>query len=71
MGTIQTFFTAKEESLAPGSIDNDDDADVDMLQQVLRQSQEDYDKAESLRRKEEEDLQRAINESLRNQNSHS
>ena len=31
----------------------------------MRQSQTDFDRAEELRRQEEEDLQKAINESLR------
>ena len=40
----------------------DDDQD---LGKVLRQSQTDFDRAEELRRQEEEDLQKAINESLK------
>ena len=40
----------------------DDDQD---LGKVLRQSQMDFERAEELRRQEEEDLQKAINESLR------
>ena len=40
----------------------DDDQD---LGKVLRQSQMDFDQAEELRRQEEEDLQKAINESLK------
>ena len=40
----------------------DDDQD---LGKVLRQSQMDFDRAEELRRQEEEDLQKAINESLK------
>jgi len=41
---------------------NDDDQN---LGKVLRQSQMDFDRAEELRRQEEEDLQKAINESLK------
>ena len=37
-----------------------------MLNQVLRLSQQDYEKSEILRNKENEDFQRAINERLQN-----
>ena len=39
--------------------------DDNNLNKVLRQSQVDFDQAEELRRQEEEDLQKAIKESLR------
>ena len=41
------------------------------LAQIMRQSKLDYERSELLRKKEEEDLQRAINESMRSQNSQS
>ena len=37
-----------------------------MLSQVLRLSQQEYEKAEILRKKEDEDLQRAMNERWKN-----
>ena len=37
-----------------------------MLAQVLRLSQQEYEKSEILRKKEKEDLQRAMNERLKN-----
>ena len=50
----------------------EENADEDMtLAQIMRQSKLDYERSELLRKKEEEDLQRAINESMRSQNSQS
>ena len=37
-----------------------------MLSQALRLSQQEYEKSEILRKKEDEDLQRAMNERLKN-----
>ena len=55
---------SKPSSSTPVSKQNDEDTEDD-LAQVLRQSQRDYEKAESLRKQEEEDFQRAINESMK------
>lgn len=43
--------------------------DDDELAQALAQSQEDYEKAETLRKKEDDELMRAINESLKSNRS--
>ena len=59
---------SKPSSSTPVSKQNDEDTEDD-LAQVLRQSQRDYEEAENLRKQEEEDFQRAINESMKSTTS--
>ena len=47
------------------NVEDNSDSD-EMLAQVLRLSQQEYEKSEILRKKEKEDLQRAMNERLKN-----
>ena len=51
-------------SCAQNAEDNSDSDE--MLGQALRLSQQEYEKSEILRKKEEEDIQRAMNERLQN-----
>ena len=55
----------KGAAIGTGILEEDDP----MLAKALRRSQEDYEKAETFKKREEEEFQRAINESLKSDRS--